>query len=108
MFIVDFAPVAPRTDALLFAWAELHELARSPRSDPVFRVLPSETAASQSAPRFSFNRLPKDVVELSDGASIAEFAKSWQSALGDAVRETVKDPTPAEALGKMSLDGPER
>jgi len=108
VFIVDFAPVAPRTDALLFDWSELHELARSPRSTPIFRVVPSEAAASQSAPRFSFNRLPKDVVELSDGASIAEFAENWRSALGDAVRDTTAASAPAEAMSKVSLDGPER
>ena len=108
VFIVDFAPVAPRTDALLFDWTELHELAQSPPSTPVFRVVPSEAAASQSAPRFSFNRLPKDVVELSDGASIAEFAENWRSALGDAVRETSAASVPVEAMSKVSLDGPER
>lgn len=70
--------------------------------------MPSEVAASQSAPRFSHNRMPRDVVELSDGASIAEFARNYASALGDAVRDADAVKVPVEAMGKVSLDGPER
>ena len=90
VFIVDFAPCAPRTDALLFDWSEIHALASKPEDRPAFRVLESEIAASQSAPRFSHNRLPKDVVELSDGASIAEFAQNWSKSLDQAVKDSLR------------------
>lgn len=46
--------------------------------------------SSQTMPSFSHNRYPKDVVELSDGTSIAEFAKEWASKLEDAVAPDVK------------------
>jgi len=35
-------------------------------------------------PRYSHNRYPKDVVELSEGQSVAEFAKVWGEKLKDA------------------------
>jgi hypothetical protein len=38
-------------------------------------------------PSFSANRYPKEVVSLSDGASIAEFAQKWRDALDEATRE---------------------
>lgn len=41
--------------------------------------------ASQSMPAFSHNRYPKDVVGLSDGASIAEFAQNWRDAISEAI-----------------------
>lgn len=52
------------------------------RSESImFRVVESEMQASQSLPKFSHNRYPKDVVGLSDGASIAAFAEQWRDAL---------------------------
>jgi len=44
-----------------------------------------EDAVTQPLPSFSHNRYPKDVVELSDGASVAEFAKEWQDKLKEAL-----------------------
>ena len=41
--------------------------------------------ASQSMPAFSHNRYPQDVVGLSDGASIAEFAQNWRDAVSEAI-----------------------
>lgn len=42
-------------------------------------------------PAFSHNRYPADVVNLSDGASIAEFAKEWQSVLEKGVKDTLAE-----------------
>jgi hypothetical protein len=96
-FIIDFNPYAPRTDSLLFSWGEIHRLAQPDRpqllreEQPSFRVVTSPTQASQSMPSFSANRYPKEVVSLSDGASIAEFAQRWREALEEATWEDVSE-----------------
>lgn len=48
-------------------------------------------------PRYSHNRYPKDVVELSEGQSVAEFAKVWGEKLKDA---TVGDGESAERVSE--------
>lgn len=87
MFLIDFNPYATRTDALLFSWEEIAGLPRT-SEHPIFRVVASEAQASQSMPAFSHNRYPKEVVGLSDGASIAEFAEKWRGALAETVLDT--------------------
>ncbi|GAA5958037.1 hypothetical protein JCM8115_001109 [Rhodotorula mucilaginosa] len=54
--------------------------------EPELRVVtPSTNPAAQSAvPRYAHNRYPKDVVNMSEGQSIAEFAKQWMTEVGDA------------------------
>lgn len=81
VFLIDFNPFAPTTDSLLFDWEEL--IPGIPVV-PFFRVITSETQASQAMPAFSHNRYPQEVVGMSDGASIAEFAQKWREALADA------------------------
>lgn len=102
--MIDFNPYGPRTDPLLFSYPELHDLfllASAPSSasstgatsttttetaQPELRVVtPSTNPAAQSAvPRYAHNRYPKDVVDMSEGQSIAEFAKQWMNEVGDA------------------------
>lgn len=82
IFLLDFNPFAPQTDSLLFSWSDL----LSPPDDLLFRVIASPTEAAQCMPRFSHNRYPKDVVSLSDGKSVAEFAKDWQEELKEAAK----------------------
>ncbi|KWU47261.1 D123-domain-containing protein, partial [Rhodotorula sp. JG-1b] len=97
VFVIDFNPYGPRTDPLLFSYPELHHLfllASAPSSasstdatsttttetaQPELRVVtPAINPAAQSAvPRYAHNRYPKDVVDMSEGQSIAEFAKQW-------------------------------
>ncbi|GAA5870789.1 hypothetical protein JCM3774_001678 [Rhodotorula dairenensis] len=59
---------------------------RSPLVLPELRVVtPSSNPAAQSAaPRFAHNRYPKDVVDLSEGQSVAQFAKEWMARVGEA------------------------
>lgn len=40
-----------------------------------------ETQTVNSAPRFATNMVPKDVVDLSDGRTVAEFAEEFQRAM---------------------------
>ncbi|ORY84107.1 D123-domain-containing protein [Leucosporidium creatinivorum] len=97
LFIIDFNPYAPQTDALLFAWESLNALSPSapssssstPSPYPLLRVIDSPTMSSQTMPSFSHNRYPKDVVELSDGTSIADFAKEWAKKLEEGVKDSV-------------------
>ncbi|SCZ88487.1 BZ3500_MvSof-1268-A1-R1_Chr2-1g04442 [Microbotryum saponariae] len=96
-FILDFNPYSSTTDALLFTWSELNEIV-IPTSDasrtstlPEIRIVTSAAMlANQALPAFSHNRYPKDVVELSDGASIAEFAKEWAARLEEGVLDGLK------------------
>ncbi|GAA5984114.1 hypothetical protein JCM10908_006056 [Rhodotorula pacifica] len=99
VFVIDFNPFAARTDPLLFSYPELHDLflsslpaptsasstATEPHRPELRVVTPSSNPASQSAvPRYAHNRYPKDVVDMSEGQSIAEFAKEWMSKVGEA------------------------
>lgn len=88
VFLIDFNPFAITTDSLLFDWEEL--IPGIPLI-PFFRVIMSETQASQAMPAFSHNRYPQEVVGMSDGASIAEFAQKWREALADATLGTASE-----------------
>ncbi|GAA5950528.1 hypothetical protein JCM3765_000519 [Sporobolomyces pararoseus] len=89
-FIIDFNPYSPSTDSLLFSYSELASLSSPVSSSsstattlPILKVVGSEGSAG-ALPRYSHNRYPKDVVELSEGQSVAEFAKVWGEKLKDA------------------------
>lgn len=107
VFVIDFNPFSPRTDPLLFSYPELHELflaassssssfdppssaptsqpARPPALPTIRVVSPTmDPSAGSAVPRYAHNRYPKDVVDMSEGQSIAEFAKEWMSKVGDA------------------------
>ncbi|KAL8281385.1 hypothetical protein RQP46_006069 [Phenoliferia psychrophenolica] len=81
LFLIDFNPYAPQTDALLFSWDALNAIGtdaesidlENVRGLPLLELVTSSTMASQSLPSYSHNRYPKDVVDLSSGASIAEL-----------------------------------
>ncbi|KAJ3365735.1 hypothetical protein GGF32_008133 [Allomyces javanicus] len=80
-FIIDINPSTTTTDALLFTHAELDAL---PENAVTVRVVESEAAAAQSAPVFAAHRIPHDVVELSQGLTVAEFAEQWQKQVAEA------------------------
>ena len=49
-----------------------------------FRFIESESEAnllSRNAPKFATNMVPKDVIDLSNGQSIAEFAEQFEKAM---------------------------
>jgi hypothetical protein len=93
VFLIDFNPFAPSTDTLLYSWEEL--LPSLPLV-PLLRTITSETQASQAMPAFSHNRYPQEVVGMSDGASIAEFAQQWREALADATLPSPSQPEQAK------------
>lgn len=87
VFLIDFNPYAPTTDSLLLTWDTIHTLAISQGGRDLPVVATVEDAVTQPLPSFSHNRYPKDVVELSDGRSVAEFAREWEERLKVAVVE---------------------
>lgn len=48
--------------------------------------------AASMQPNFTHNRLPREVIELSQGASIAEFAERWERELRRATEDTSDEP----------------
>ncbi|GAA5907048.1 hypothetical protein JCM5296_006577 [Sporobolomyces johnsonii] len=102
-FLIDFNPYSPSTDPLLFSYASLHSLSlalSSPASSqplPVLKLVESpETAAM---PRYSHNRYPKDVVELSEGQSVAEFAREWEGRVREAAADDAEGEGEGEGMG---------
>lgn len=53
------------------------------------RIVTSEAMSNQ--PSFAHNRYPKDVVDTSSGASIAQFAEKWKSKLAEGVKNTLQE-----------------
>ncbi|ORZ25785.1 D123-domain-containing protein [Absidia repens] len=83
VWLVDFNPFAETTDALLYSWDELNKFDIE-NDDPEIRIIestPEANALNCNAPRFAANMVPKDVIDLSDGRSIAEFAEEFQRAM---------------------------
>ncbi|KAI9146502.1 D123-domain-containing protein [Paraphysoderma sedebokerense] len=79
--IVDFNPFSVETDALLYSWPEILQMSTAP-CRPLLRIVESQMEASQStAPAFTANRLPMDVIDLSNGRDIADFAKRFDEEL---------------------------
>jgi hypothetical protein len=75
--LIDINPWASHTDSLLFSWEELSETGTLE-----FRLLESQTQVLQSnGPTYSSSRLPKEVIDFSNGESIEEFAKKFQQEL---------------------------
>ncbi|BGP32516.1 hypothetical protein JCM10296v2_004297 [Rhodotorula toruloides] len=83
LFLIDLNPFSPRTDTLLFPPSHLLSLHQSPSpSLPELRVVESEKGGG--LPRYAHNRYPRDVVELSEGQSVAEFAREWVGRVAEA------------------------
>jgi hypothetical protein len=82
--IVDFNPYAPRTDSLLFTYAELAvlfsaaALSTTPPT-PVLRVIDSQghPTAARNAPEHQHNMVPLEALTLSQGRNMEEFAAAW-------------------------------
>ncbi|KAG0249165.1 hypothetical protein BG011_009548 [Mortierella polycephala] len=73
IYLIDFNPLAQKTDSLLFEWEEL--LLTQERIP--MRLLASEAAGQHMHQPFAFNRYPSDVTDLSNGQTVAEFAEAF-------------------------------
>ncbi|KAM0747032.1 D123-domain-containing protein [Meredithblackwellia eburnea MCA 4105] len=73
IFIIDFNPFSPvHTDPLLFSWEDVLSLPVEEARGPVMGIVRDRTIGNGMM-NFSHNRYPREVVELSDGRSIAEL-----------------------------------
>lgn len=87
--LVDFNPFCPTTDGLMYEWAELYSLSPDDNNAEM-RVITSQVEANmraRCAPSFSSNMVPKDVVDLSSGQTIAQFAESFHRAMAGQAQE---------------------
>ena len=75
--VVDFNPYAPHTDPLLFTYEELNGiLTDGSERLPVFKVVDSRAhpGASRNAPVHQHNMVPLEVLALSAGRTVTDFA----------------------------------
>ncbi|KAI9249582.1 D123-domain-containing protein [Helicostylum pulchrum] len=83
VYLVDFNPFNTTTDALLFTWDELMSF-DTEKGVSEIRLVESQAEANFRAchaPKFATNMVPKDVIDLSTGKSIAEFAEQFERAM---------------------------
>lgn len=83
VYLVDFNPFNPTTDALLYNWDELMSF-DTEKDEAEIRIIESQIEANRlacNAPKFATNMIPKDVIDLSSGKSIAEFAEEFEKAM---------------------------
>lgn len=87
--IIDFNPFAPRTDALLFTYEELSDVHRKLQK-PVLRVIDSRShpAVTRNAPANVHNMVPFELLSLSTGQSIDNFADAWRDKIQEAMEDT--------------------
>lgn len=99
VLIIDINPYLPRTDALLWDWIEVEEEAQnvlsniqtSSRQDrPLLRLVTSRAQTTQSFPTYANNMMPSDVVGLSQGRDIAEFARQFNEQIAEAALDLGK------------------
>ncbi|KAJ3247520.1 hypothetical protein HDU78_003933 [Chytriomyces hyalinus] len=79
VWLIDFNPFSTTTDSLLYDWEEL-SVSRNDAHEGSVSVVPqlrvvTGANSSHNQPAYATNRIPKDVVDFSDGQSIAEFAR---------------------------------
>ncbi|TXT08823.1 hypothetical protein VHUM_02951 [Vanrija humicola] len=92
--IMDFQPYRPATDSYLFSYPELQHIfvrAQAPIPEggddrprlPVLRVIDSAAhpEANRNAPAFSANMMPLEMLEMSQGRSLAELQAAWEAAM---------------------------
>ena len=84
--LIDFNPYAPYTDALLFDYEELQQLANQDSSSasslslPILRVIDSAShpVAARNAPANQHNMVPLELLSLSSGRTVEEFVEAFQ------------------------------
>ncbi|THH20543.1 hypothetical protein EW146_g822 [Bondarzewia mesenterica] len=89
--ILDFNPYAPRTDALLFTYEELRDLAASvPTPLPRLRIIDSRAhpAAVHNAPAHQHNMVPFEALSLSSGRDIGDFREVWEEQIKRGMEES--------------------
>jgi D123 len=73
--LIDVNPFAPRTDPGLFEWSEILSMTGE---DIVVRLAQEEGIRGME---FTAQRVPREVVEVSQGRGVVEFAVEWEEML---------------------------
>jgi D123 len=76
--LIDMNPFAPRTDPGLFEWREILNI--TGQEGVVVRFVKEEDRGIGGM-EFSAQRLPKDVIDASQGTGVVEFAVKWEEML---------------------------
>ncbi|KZV67076.1 cytoplasmic protein [Peniophora sp. CONT] len=101
--VLDFAPYAPRTDALLFTYEDLHalHLRTQEASDalPEFRVIGMD-AKPAATPANVHNMVPLEALSLSAGRGIDDFQRVW----AEQVRKGMQD---SDSDSNSNTEGPQ-
>ena len=84
--LIDMNPFAPRTDPGLFEWTEILEM----RDGEVEVRFVQENERRIGGLEFSAQRVPKDVVDVSQGRGVVEFAVEWEKMLRKGVQNDVE------------------
>ena len=79
-------PFAPRTDPGLFEWNEILEM----RDGEVEVRFVKENERRIGGLEFSAQRVPRDVVDASQGRGVVEFAVEWEEMLRNGVQNDVE------------------
>jgi hypothetical protein len=87
--LIDMNPFAPRTDPGLFEWGEI--LGMSAEGDDTEIRLVSQEERGIIGIEFSAQRLPRDVVDASQGKGVVEFAVEWEEMLRNGVQDNSDD-----------------
>ena len=83
--LIDMNPFASRTDPGLFEWDEI--LRMSGDGDVEIRFVREEERGIRGI-EFSAQRVPKDVVDISQGKGVVEFAVEWEKMLRDGMQNS--------------------
>jgi len=83
--LIDINPFAPRTDPGLYEWGEILEIAGGDEGEIGLRLVTEERGIA--GVEFSAQRVPRDVVDASQGRSVVEFVVEWEKMLRDGIQD---------------------
>ena len=86
--LIDMNPFAARTDPGLFEWREV--LGMTEIGEVEIRLV-REQERGIVGMEFSAQRVPRDVVDASQGKNVVEFAIEWEEMLRKGVQATESD-----------------
>ena len=86
--LIDMNPFAGRTDPGLFEWREVLEMTGD--GEVEIRLV-REQERGIVGMEFSAQRVPRDVVDASQGKNVVEFAIEWEEMLRKGVQDTESD-----------------
>ena len=86
--LIDINPFAPRTDPGLYEWGEILGIAGGDEGEIGLRLVTEERGIA--GVEFSAQRVPRDVVDASQGRSVVEFVVEWEKMLRDGIQDEIE------------------